>query len=54
MFGAIFFGNMFSFPVVGHIIDAVSKNGKTLKPRYIDVELSPEGKPVADWRGKRN
>ncbi len=53
MFGAVFVGNMFSFPIVGHIVDAVTKNGKTLKPRYIDVERALEGKPVKDWRGKK-
>ena len=53
MFGAVFVGNMFSFPIVGHIVDAVTKNSKTLKPRYVDVERALEGKPVKDWRGKK-
>jgi hypothetical protein len=53
MFGAVFVGNLILFPIVGHIIDAVTKNGKTLKPRYIDVERALEGKAVTDWRGKK-
>lgn len=50
--GAIFWGNFISFPIVGHIVDGVTKNNKTLKPRYIDVESALAGKPSKDWRGK--
>lgn len=51
-FGYIFWGNMFSFPIVGHIVDAVTDNNKTLKPRYIDCERALEGKPVSEWRSQ--
>lgn len=53
MFGAVFWGNIFSFPVVGHIVDMATKNSKTLKPRYIEVQRALEGKPVNEWRGKK-
>jgi hypothetical protein len=49
---AIFWGNVFSFPVIGHIFDAVTKNSKRLYPYYIDVEYALQGKPIAEWRGK--
>lgn len=50
--GLIFWGNLFFFPVVGHVIDATTKNNHLLKPRYIDVEYALDGKDVKDWRGK--
>lgn len=51
-FGAVFVGNFFSFPIVGHILDGVTKNSKTLKPRYIDCERALEGKPMSEWRSQ--
>ncbi len=51
-FGAVWVGNIFSFPVVGHIVDMATKNSKVLKPRYIDVERALDGKPIKEWRGK--
>lgn len=51
-FGAVFVGNFFSFPLVGHILDGVTKNSKTLKPRYIDCERALEGKPISEWRSQ--
>lgn len=49
---AIFWGNLFIFPVVGHIFDAVTKNSKRLYPYYIDVESALDGKPFKEWRNK--
>lgn len=48
----IFWGNMFSFPLSGHILDGITDNNKILKPNYIDVEYALQGKPVSEWRGK--
>lgn len=48
----IFWGNMFSFPITGHIFDGITDNNKVLKPNFIDVEYALEGKPVSEWRGK--
>jgi hypothetical protein len=50
--GLFFWANMFTFPVGGHIIDAVTKGNKLMKPRYVDVSAALDGKPVAEWRGK--
>lgn len=49
---AIFWANLIFAPIVGHIIDAVTKNNKTLGPRYIDVPAVLAGKPKSDWRSK--
>ncbi len=49
---AIFWGNVIIAPIVGHIIDAVTKNNKTLTPRYIDVPAALAGKPKSEWRSK--
>ena len=47
---AIWWGNFILFPIWGHIIDATTKNNKTLFPRYIDVPAALAGKPVKEWR----
>lgn len=46
---AIFWGNVIIAPIVGHIIDAVTKNNKILKPKYIDVASVFNNIPVKDW-----
>lgn len=50
--GLFFWANLFTFPVGGHIIDAVTKGNKLMKPRYVDVSAALDGKPVSEWRGK--
>ncbi|HEX6914325.1 MAG TPA: hypothetical protein VF145_03745 [Chitinophagaceae bacterium] len=50
--GLFFWGNLFTFPVGGHIIDAATKGNKLMKPRYIDVSAALDGKPISEWRGK--
>ena len=39
-FGKWFFGNLFSLPVLGHIIDLATGSSNTLKPRDVSVKLS--------------
>ncbi len=46
---AIFWGNLIFAPIVGHIIDGVTKNNKSLQPRYIDVESVLNHVPLEDW-----
>jgi len=50
--GMFFWGNLFLWPVVGHVIDGVSKNNHLLKPRYIDVEYALDGKDINERRRK--
>jgi hypothetical protein len=47
--GAIFWGNLIFFPIVGHIIDGVTDNNKILNPRYIDVTSALNNIPLKDW-----
>lgn len=47
--GAIFFGNLLIFPIVGHIVDGVTKNNKTLRPKYIDAMSVLNDVPQKDW-----
>lgn len=47
--GAIFVGNLLIFPVIGHIIDGVTKNNKTLRPKYIDVTSVLNNVAQKDW-----
>jgi hypothetical protein len=47
--GAIFWGNVIIAPIVGHIIDKVTKNSKVLKPKYIDVMKVLNNVPMKDW-----
>lgn len=49
---AIFWGNLLFAPIVGHIIDGVTKNNKTLGPRYVDVAAVLAGKKPSEWRSK--
>ena len=46
---AIFWGNLIMAPIVGHIIDGVTKNNKILKPKYIDVASVLNNVPLKDW-----
>lgn len=46
---AIFFGNLIFAPIVGHLIDAVTKNNKILEPKYIDVASVLNNVPLKDW-----
>jgi len=46
---SIFWLNLIFAPIVGHIIDGVTKNNKSLQPRYIDVESVLNHVPVQDW-----
>lgn len=46
---AIFWGNIFIAPIVGHIIDGVTRNNKMLQPKYIDVESALNNVPLKDW-----
>lgn len=46
---AIFWGNLIFAPIVGHIIDGVTDNNKSLQPRYIDVESVLNHVPLKDW-----
>lgn len=46
---SIFWGNLIFAPIVGHIIDGVTKNNKSLQPRYIDVESVLNNVPLKDW-----
>lgn len=48
----IFWGNMLSFPISGHLVDGFTNNNKIMKPNFIDVEYALAGKPVSEWRGK--
>ncbi len=50
--GLFFWGNLFSFPILGHIVDGVTKNNHLLKPRYIDVDAALAGKPIKEWRSQ--
>lgn len=45
----IFWGNLIFAPIVGHIIDGVSKNNKVLEPKYIDVTSALNNVPMKDW-----
>lgn len=45
----IFWGNLIFAPIVGHIIDGVTHNSKSLQPRYIDVEGVLNHVAVKDW-----
>jgi hypothetical protein len=47
--GAIFFLNLITFPIVGHIIDGVTKNNKVLQPKYVDVNSVLNNVPMKDW-----
>ncbi len=47
--GAIFLGNLIFFPIVGHIIDAVTNNNKALTPKYIDVTSVLNNVAFKDW-----
>lgn len=46
---AIFWGNVFICPIAGHILDAVTKNNKMLRPKYIDVVSVLNNVPQKDW-----
>lgn len=46
---AIFWGNLIFAPIVGHIIDGVTGNSKTLRPKYIDVTSVLNKVPFQDW-----
>ena len=50
---SIFWCNLFTFPIVGHIIDFSSRNNKVLKPRYIDVTSLLNNVPIKDWPSKK-
>ncbi|MDB5013275.1 MAG: hypothetical protein JWQ25_1477 [Daejeonella sp.] len=47
--GPIFWGNLIFAPIVGHIIDGVTGNNKTLRPKYIDVTSVLNKVPFKDW-----
>ncbi|MDB5119602.1 MAG: hypothetical protein JWN56_820 [Sphingobacteriales bacterium] len=46
---AIFWGNLIFAPIVGHIIDGVTGNSKTLRPKYIDVTSVLNKVSFKDW-----
>jgi hypothetical protein len=48
--GGIFFLNIITFPIVGHIIDGITKNNRVLSPRDIDVPMALDGKSPKQWR----
>lgn len=50
---AIFWVNLIFAPIVGHIIDGVTKNNKSLQPRYIDVESVLNHVPLKDWPSQK-
>jgi len=50
---AIFWGNLIFAPIVGHIIDGVTHNNKSLQPRYIDVESVLNHVPLKDWPNQK-
>lgn len=45
----IFIGNLLICPLAGHILDAVTKNNKTLRPKYIDVASVLNNIPLNKW-----
>ncbi|MDY0344490.1 MAG: hypothetical protein RBR28_13015 [Lentimicrobium sp.] len=49
----VFWGNLIFFPIVGHIIDAVTHNSKSLQPRYIDVESVLNHVPQKEWASQK-
>lgn len=49
----IFWLNLITFPIVGHIIDGVTDNNKSLQPRYIDVESVLNHIPQKDWPSQK-
>jgi hypothetical protein len=49
----IFFLNLITFPVVGHIIDGVTHGNKVLGPQYIDVANVLNNVPVKDWQSQK-
>ena len=49
----IFWLNLITFPIVGHIIDAVTHNNKSLQPRYIDVESVLNHVPQKEWPSQK-
>lgn len=46
---SIFWLNLLFCPIVGHIIDGVTDNNKTLQPRFIDVESVLNHVPFKEW-----
>ena len=48
----VFWINLIFAPIVGHIIDGVTKNNRWTAPRYVDVEYALAGKEQKDWRSK--
>jgi hypothetical protein len=49
----IFFLNLITFPIVGHIIDGVTHGNKVLGPQYIDVANVLNNVPVKDWQSQK-
>ena len=49
----MFFLNLITFPIVGHIIDAVTHNNKIQKPGYIDVMNVLNNVPMKDWPSQK-
>ncbi|MEP6675622.1 MAG: hypothetical protein ABJA78_10715 [Ferruginibacter sp.] len=49
----IFFLNLITFPIVGHIVDAVTHNNKIQKPGYIDVMNVLNNVPMKDWPSQK-
>ncbi len=49
----IFWLDLITFPIVGHIIDGVTDNNKSLQPRYIDVESVLNHIPQKDWPSQK-
>lgn len=49
----IFWLNLIFAPIVGHIIDGVTHNNKSLQPRYIDVESVLNHVPLKDWPNQK-
>lgn len=49
----VFLGNLIFAPIVGHIIDAITDNNKSLQPRYIDVTSVLNHIPLEDWPSQK-